>query len=125
MSDLSKRIVVRVTGEQLAYIEQAAADEGMDNATFVRVVIDRLSKGRAPLISMMQSGSEPPRRYAPQPNDDPAAAAPLGDASDILAERAAQVEANLPEPEQAVAPHNGAAIPLRRMPRQVYNPGRN
>jgi hypothetical protein len=132
-ADLTKRIMVRVTDEQLAWIGEMATDEGMDNATFVRVVIDRLSKGRAPLIVMMQTQSFAPAglnavpewpRLSPQlqrmqeEND--------GVATDILSQRAAEAEAALPEHSEDAesAPQENAAIPLRRVPRERYNPGR-
>jgi hypothetical protein len=51
----AKRMVLKLTDEQLAWVEKAAADEGIDSATFVRMMIDRLSKGRAPLISQMRA----------------------------------------------------------------------
>jgi hypothetical protein len=130
-ADLTKRIMVRVTDEQLAWIGEMAADEGMDNATFVRVVLDRLSKGRAPLIGMMQphtpviastvyhEPTELARRGMTVTGD------PIGP-DDILAQRAAEAEANLPTPQDAESgqPEESAAIPLRRVARERYNPGR-
>lgn len=54
MEDLTKRLVVRVSEEQNRFLDEAARDEGMEKATLVRVIIDRLAKGRAPLIAMME-----------------------------------------------------------------------
>jgi hypothetical protein len=132
-ADLTKRIMVRVTDEQLAWIGEMAADEGMDNATFVRVVLDRLSKGRAPLIGMMQPTTQAlslPVGFDHRPGaanyteslDDGAVPQTL----DILAQRAAEAEANLPPPQDAESDHpeESAAIPLRRVARERYNPGR-
>jgi hypothetical protein len=126
-ADLTKRIMVRVTDEQLAWIGEMAADEGMDNATFVRVVLDRLSKGRAPLIGMMQSQILAqvtlPTHY--QPHNE--GSTPVdGVTNDILAQRAAEAEANLPPANEAESdqPQESAAIPLRRVQRERYNPGR-
>jgi hypothetical protein len=59
----AKRMVLKLTDEQLAWVEQAAADEGIDSATFVRMMIDRLSKGRAPLISQMVAVEAMPEQY--------------------------------------------------------------
>ena|ERR1700722_3119091 len=136
-ADLTKRIMVRVTDEQLAWIGEMATDEGMDNATFVRVVIDRLSKGRAPLIGMMQGQSQAPAgmnvvaEWAPLRSETYRVTAvdELGkdiQTNDILAQRAAEAEANLPPPQdrESEHPEESAAIPLRRIGRERYNPGR-
>jgi hypothetical protein len=131
-ADLTKRIMVRVTDEQLAWIGEMAADEGMDNATFVRVVLDRLSKGRAPLIGMMaQQTFVQPFVAPPQPDFDAygipiAVPRAAGESTDILAQRAAEAEANLPPRQEAESDHpeESAAIPLRRVQRERYNPGR-
>jgi hypothetical protein len=125
MAELNKRIMVRVSEDQLAWIGQMAADEGMDNATFVRVVIDRLSKGRAPLISMMAT------RIVPVPSgppgsimrpDEPQTLARDDNVQELLAQRTAEAEENLPEPGPALAAEQSGAIPLRRLAREVYNP---
>lgn len=55
----AKPLKLKLTDDQLAWVEQAAADEGIDSATFVRMMIDRLSKGRAPLISQMIATEAP------------------------------------------------------------------
>lgn len=122
MSDLTKRIVVRLSEAQLAFVEQAAADEGMDNATLVRVILDRLSKGRPPLIGMMQAVKvELPSSEKPQ------ALASFLPADDILAQRAAEAEQQIEveEPQGEVAAEAPGAIPLRVVARTVYNPGRS
>jgi hypothetical protein len=131
-ADLTKRIMVRVTDEQLAWIGEMAADEGMDNATFVRVVLDRLSKGRAPLIGMMQQATQ--ALSLPVGFDHRAGATnytgsldgAVPQTHDILAQRAAEAEANLPPPSDPESDHpeESAAIPLRRVGRERYNPGR-
>jgi hypothetical protein len=125
-ADLTKRIMVRVTDEQLAWIGAMATDEGMDNATFVRVVIDRLSKGRAPLIGMMSGQGvafTPSAQYQPHFEGS----APAGaETNDILAQRAAEAEAAIPQGSEDTEPaqQEHAAIPLRRVQRERYNPGR-
>jgi len=129
MSDLSKRIMVRVTERQEAWISEQAADEGMDNATFVRVLIDRLSKGRAPLIGMMQpireiSMVETAFEYGRGPAID--VLPELGVANAKLAERLAEAEALIPEGHaETDAEEAPAAIPLTRISRPRFNPGRN
>jgi hypothetical protein len=132
-ADLTKRIMVRVTDEQLAWIGKMAADEGMDNATFVRVVIDRLSKGRAPLIGMMQQAIQAPAGMdvvaewpAISPQLQRMQAENDGVVGGVLAQRFAEAEANLPSPQddQSEPSQESAAIPLRRVQRERYNPGR-
>lgn len=147
-ADLSKRIVVRVTDAQDDWLTQAAADEGLDKATFLRAMVDRLSKGRAPLISMMQSRPMPraavlPGGFDPRPGainyaDDVEQSANAVDAAADLAQRAAEdaianaprvksfEELNPPRAFDATEPDPGVvSMPLRRVGRQVYNPGRN
>lgn len=125
-AELTKRIMVRVTDEQLAWIGHMAADEGMDNATFVRVVIDRLSKNRPPLIGMMAVPETPFQMFPPKVTHYHSAQIvemPQGETSDILAQRVAEAEASLPQTLDN-PPEESAAIPLRRVARERYNPGR-
>jgi hypothetical protein len=128
-ADLTKRVVVRVTDDQLDWIGRMAADEGMDNATFVRVVLDRLSKGRAPLIGMMTAAplsvaAENQRQYEFLRADPLLVPVAASETDDILAQRAAEAEASLPETVETEPYEESAAIPLRRVARTVYNPGR-
>ena len=124
MSDLAKRIVIRLTDRQEAWIAEQAADEGMDNATFVRVLIDRLSKGRAPLIGMMQPQPVTFEAVPERPWIRPAEAAEIiSETSDLLEQRMAEAEARLPqERSEQPAQESTAAIPLRRVGREKYNP---
>lgn len=128
MSDLIKRIVIRLTERQDAWITEQAADEGMDNATFVRVLIDRLSKRRAPLIGMMQPTiAQENQRYYDFMKSDPLlqpaqAAEIIHEANDLLQRRMAEAEARLPNVGEWPEEQASAAIPLRRIGREVYNP---
>lgn len=128
-ADLNKRIVVRVTDPQLDWISQMAADEGMDNATFVRVVIDRLSKGRPPLIGMMQAVQYEPIPEEPQRYQSIAPAAPplsdLGSASLVEVASTLSNKASVTELANSQWGGNGAATPLRRVEREVFNPRPN
>jgi hypothetical protein len=136
-ADLTKRIMVRVTDEQLAWIGEMAADEGMDNATFVRVVLDRLSKGRAPLIGMMQPQSRPSqnaimptvteyvgRELTPEEYEGRSLQQP--GQFEVIEGRAPTFDELNPEtrPDQDPRPLPAAATPLRRVERTKYNPGR-
>jgi len=126
MTDLNKRIMVRVTERQEAWITEQAADEGMDNATFVRVLIDRLSKGRAPLIGMMQPQIQQLGDRAARVSQQIANETNLDEAADLIAQRAAEAEALIPESyEESEVEELPAAIPLTRIARPRFNPGRN
>ena len=125
-ADLTKRIVVRVTDEQLAWIAEMANDEGMDNATFVRVILDRMSKGRPPLLAMMIGQPQQQVFVVPQREQLYAVPQADGEAGDVLAQRAAEAEAAIPEATDEVQEEEQAAIPLRRAPRgTMWNPGRS
>jgi hypothetical protein len=134
----TKAIKLKLTDEQLAWVEQAAADEGIDSSTFVRMMIDRLSKGRAPLISQMvvadasaqASGHYPTNaeisEYIHQSGARPLDLAPQF--SDLGAADPATVRAALarePEREFEVnweAAKDTAAISLRKVQWDPYNP---
>jgi hypothetical protein len=57
----TKRIVVRFTENDLAWLNEQAEDEGVEPATLVRMIVARLRKGRAPLVSMMSAAPTAPR----------------------------------------------------------------
>ncbi len=130
----TKPLKLKLTDEQLAWVEQAAADEGIDSATFVRMMIDRLSKGRAPLISQMVTveTSVVPQEWDGQPIKAPAFQpypqpfAPQF--SDLGAADAGTVRAALarePEREFEVnweAAKDVAAVSLRKAAWDAYNP---
>lgn len=46
------RMTIRFTAEDTAWIAEQAADEGVDDATFVRMLVNRLRRNRPPLIRM-------------------------------------------------------------------------
>jgi predicted DNA binding CopG/RHH family protein len=48
----TKRIAVRFTEDDLAWLNEQAEDEGVEPATLVRMIVARLRKGRAPLVSI-------------------------------------------------------------------------
>lgn len=144
MSDkrLDKRLVTRLSDEHLEAVAEWAADEGVDNATMVRMIVDRLSKGRPPLLSMMEPPPAPlAARSASRPiiavpprlraADDPAAPPPVAD--DALDAMMAQRLAELPEDAPLLAqagmppPVNGTvgavAVSVRHVERTRYNPG--
>ena len=61
--------------DDLAWLNEQAEDEGVELATLVRMIVARLRKGRAPLVSMMTA---PAPSIAPraQPRPSPAAYRP-------------------------------------------------
>lgn len=125
MTDPTKRIVVRLDERQQTWIAEQARDEGMDSATFVRVVLDRLSKGRPPLIAMMATNW---RNLGHKTDVD---CESLPDVTD-LSGRAVAVDDLLAARELQATPQDGpqdkitdGAIPLRRVGRERYNPGRS
>ncbi len=129
----ARRMAVRFTDEDLAFLTENAEDEGVEPATLVRMIVSRLRKGRQPLISMMEQVAPAPRaiqsvRAGVSFYQPPAAApAPVDDgaADEVLASRLAELETadvvQLHQPPE----EESAAIPLVRIPRQQYNPGRN
>ena len=128
----TKRMAVRFTDEDLAFLAENAEDEGVEVATLVRMIVARLRKGRAPLISMMEAQPQPQRivvrglqvPYEPKSfvSEPPM---PAGAADDVLASRMAELDSADVIPLHQPAEEEAAAIPLVRVPRQQYNPGRN
>ena len=128
----TKHIAVRFTEDDLAWLNEQAGDEGVEPATLVRMIVARLRKGRAPLVSMMSAAPMAPRmvsqaprlNYEATPMYEPVE--PEGDpsvAEDVLNARLAELDGAdvvpLHQPEA-----EPVAISLRRVERQQYNPGR-
>ena len=133
----SKRMVLKLTDEQMAWVERVAADEGIDSATFVRMMIDRLSKGRAPLISQMveapyTTAPEGPHTFTVRTELPPESWRNVGELtpqfSELGAADPAVVRAALDrEPQQEFvvdweAAKDTAAISLRKVEWNQYNP---
>lgn len=126
----AKRMSVRFTDDDLTWIAEHAEDEGVEPATLVRMIINRLRRGRPPLMSMIVEREYPPTTVTKEvfrgvnQGTPPVATAEGGDAEDVLAARLAELdggnEEQLKEPAE-----ESAAIPMRRVARQQYNPGRN
>lgn len=134
----AKRMAVRFTDDDLAWIAEHADDEGVEPATLVRMIINRLRRGRAPLMSMIPTAAH----AAPQPEQYrvavapgvmiPNSAPPSGDvgavADEVLGQRLAELDGSNVQQlyaDDAVGDElQTAAIPLRRVSRQQYNPGR-
>lgn len=119
---------VRFSAEDTAWLAEHAEDEGVEPATLVRMIISRLRKGRPPLVSMMVAAPRSQQRtvvvddaFRPDPLIDPTLVD--GTAEDILASRLAELDGG--NVEQLHQPEGeSAAIPLRRVAREQYNPGR-
>ena len=129
-SDTDHRMSLRFAADDLDWIAEQAADEGVDNATMVRMIVNRLRRGRAPLISMMEAPRSEPRMTVQQYGEKL-----LRDTyNDELSDRSAAdevLEARLAEVEQGGAEVisfqpdvEAAAMPIRRVERERYNPGR-
>lgn len=130
-----KTIKLKLSAEQATWLEIAAADEGMDSATFARVLIDRLSKGRAPLISQMTTNAvaqdyvpqyphvEVPREIVPEfaAGEIAPAFTGLGGASEAEVRMALAADP-IREPEYNYEANGAPAVSLRSIPREVYNP---
>lgn len=143
---LTKRLSVRFTSEDEAWIAEQAADEGVDNATFVRMLVNRLRRGRPALMRDALAAHDPlrptalnnaPTPYmntdfvldsAEIPSDDGALHAAQriedGTAEQILARRLAE-NPQMPDMGGAVPNGNAAAQPIVRIERSKWNPGRS
>jgi len=60
MGTLSKRLVIRLSDDLDQWIGVQCAREGLDNATFVRAVLTRLSNGLPPMVAMVARSFEQP-----------------------------------------------------------------
>ena len=136
----AKRMAVRFTDDDLAWLTEQAEDEGVEAATLVRMIVARLRKGRSPLVSMMGQPARPAldvmremrAAYVPGVYQPPVPE--LGGVmgtdpemvEDILRQRLSEMGADAGEVVPMDDGHNdeSVAIPLRRIPRQQYNPGR-
>src|SRR5215471_4581303 len=63
----TKHIAVRFTEDDLAWLNEQAEDEGVGPPTLVRMIVARLRKGRAPLVSMMSAAPMAPRMVSQAP----------------------------------------------------------
>ena len=139
MSDnKTQRLTIRFTDEDLQWLDQQAADEGVEPATLVRMIVHRLRNGRPPLVGQMLDG---PRTTPVRIQRTVASHMPpllvggeeeYGEgeifapelANDILESRLAEAGmAETAAPAESPV-GNGAAVSLRRVPREKYNPGR-
>lgn len=127
------RFSFRISGDDLAWLAEQAEDEGVDPATMVRMIVSRLRKGRPPLVSMMVAA--PAQRvmvrglqgtYEAQAIVSEAPRLDDGVVDDVLQQRLAELDGAdvVPLHAEAEGETQGVAMPLRRVPRQQYNPGR-
>lgn len=139
----ARRMAVRFTDDDLAWIAEHADDEGVEPATLVRMIINRLRRGRAPLMSMIGTAQHVVASAAgTMPSSSPARRATFDVlepqtseivqhdnlAEQVLADRLADLEGSNVQQlyaDDAVGDElQTAAIPLKRVSRQQYNPGR-
>jgi hypothetical protein len=126
---------IRFSDDDIAWLTERAEDEGVDVASFVRMLVTRVRKGRPAIATEFERSAPavhtPLRVKLPDPEwsrltaEQPVSPEDAAQAEYLLAERAAQAElstAGAPEPEFQEA--IGAAIPLRVVTREKYNPGR-
>lgn len=124
-----KRLNLRMSAEDVAWLIEQAEDEGVDYTTLIRMIINRLRRGRPPLVSMM--GPTQPVRRETQAIRDVNVVIPGPEDSAEIAEDVLQARLNELEGGEVVQLHadspsetEAAAIPLRRVAREQYNPGR-
>lgn len=126
--DADHRMSLRFAADDLAWITEQAADEGVDNATMVRMIVNRLRRGRAPLISMMEPVRQmaaPIASYEPPDYNELAGDEVAGAAEDVLAARLAELgDASGGQVVNFQPQAEAAAMPIRRVERERYNPGR-
>lgn len=119
----------RLSPEDEAWLAEHAEDEGVDASILVSMIISRLRKGRPPLVSMMVEAiaTRAPVR-SQQKAPEVVSMAEYADAidgdivEDVLASRLAEAETS--QVVQLHGEEETAAIPLRRVGREQYNPGR-
>lgn len=123
-----QRVNLRMSPEDVAWLVEQAEDEGVEYTTLIRMIVNRLRRGRPPLVSMM-TGTAPRLPTLPangtqgyvsiqqQEAIDPALA------EDVLQSRLSELE-TMPEEQLAPEETEVVAIPLRRVGREQYNPGR-
>lgn len=126
-----KRVNLRMNAEDVAWLVEQAEDEGVEYTTLIRMIVNRLRRGRPPLVSMMTGGA--PRRIPASPQYDPSYFAvaegtppnPIDPAlaEDVLQSRLQELE-TMPVAPSPADEAEVVAIPLRRVGREQYNPGR-
>lgn len=137
---------IRFSPEDQAWLAEHAEDEGVEPATLVRMIINRLRRGRPPLMSMAlapqmrapasladrdlrpgRAEYHPTADFRPDPVIDGDGAGDV--VEDVLQSRLEELDGS--NIQQLYADDGTgdeltrAAIPLRRVGRQNYNPGRN
>lgn len=128
----TKRLAIRVANEDHLWLIEQAEDEGVEPATLVRMMISRLRKGRMPLIAMMEAGHRMAYPAVRLPTaDNPRQTAIDEEADGIVQARLNEMDGAevVPFPETDDIGDMGnegeaVAIPLRRVERNRYNPGR-
>lgn len=130
----AKRMAVRFTDDDLAWIAEHAEDEGVEPATLVRLIINRMRRGRPLLMSMVTaqgtamsrtvSAAVPARRATFEVLEPQSGESAQHDniAEEVLEQRLAELDGG--EVVQLRTEEEIAAVPLRRLGRQQYNPGR-
>jgi hypothetical protein len=136
----TKRMTIRLAPEDEQWLATEAADEGLDPAAMVRVILARLRQGRpalyrealalarAPVVAAAQRvlARHPlnPMMPAPMPRVDVSGEVvepvqPVDEALDAMEAQSEAEEYGEPPPLSGVA----AAFPLKLVARQKYNPG--
>lgn len=123
----------RLSPEDEAWLAEHAEDEGVDASTLVSMIISRLRKGRPPLVSMMvekiAAGTIVAARDVNYPIEQRTVEHAQGGevidsdiVEDVLASRLAEADGS--QVVQLHSDEEAVAIPLRRVGREQYNPGR-
>lgn len=116
------RMMIRLSPEDRSWVAEQAEDEGVEPHIFVRLLINRARRGRPLLIAQaaQQTATPLPPVVTQSEWPQPQTIAPTPELDDLI-------EARLSEEAQglAIQPEEySAAIPLRRVERVKYNPGR-
>lgn len=135
------RITVRLDDEDKVWIAEQARDEGVDDATMVRMIVNRLRRNRPPLMRMALSSAKLTfAEWSERVNEREMAEHPAmaalndglsgngADADTVLAQRLAEMGDQQTTQMPEGVPVNGgetAAISLRPVAREKYNPGRH
>lgn len=126
-TDLTKRMMIRFAPEDIAWIEEQAADEGVDNATLVRMLINRLRRGRPPLMRALLAKENRPSAEDREFIEGMAERVEINveaGAEAVLQHRLEEIAGGDVEGAQAAQNEGNGAISLRHQPRANYNPGR-
>jgi hypothetical protein len=125
-----KRVNLRLSADDLTWLTANAEDEGVDYTTLIRMIINRLRRGRPPLVSMMAPRIIVPADIMAEQQELTARQVtyvPDGStAEDVLQARLTELEGGDVVQLHAESPSETEAVatPLRRLARQQYNPGR-